>query len=308
MRFFLSAALAASMVAPATACVFDAYSVDQIRTFSVDLALYIDGQPTQQRFHLEQPFRVHYEALLDVASDGKAEVPQLRIRPQAMLASTESEAMFDDATRVVFLFTVPAAPAPWLPPPPPDPIGVFADYYRPELGGVVRTAHGFNLFGVDANTPDIQSVTQTASGWTTNVLGPFRDPEPIDWVTALGTKFFIPQEVTFDIAATNWGWTDATIPLTAPDCLCSGDHNADGAVDQADMDLVLLNWGMLPPPEWTHDPPEFVRQGSLDAVLIAWGDVSPAKLMGASAVPEPATCVILLIAAFFARVCTNVRD
>lgn len=82
------------------------------------------------------------------------------------------------------------------------------------------------------------------------------------------------------------------IPLCIP-----GDYNGDGFVSQADLDLVLLNWGNdsgVAPPGWIKgfpiepDPGQLmpiVSQNELDAVLLNWGagQASPAL-----AVPEPA--------------------
>jgi hypothetical protein len=63
--------------------------------------------------------------------------------------------------------------------------------------------------------------------------------------------------------------------------------------------MVLLDWGAgIGEPrvgDWRHDVPDRVNQFALDAVLLAWGDRSPAKLMGAGAVPEPATLVLAAI-------------
>lgn len=62
-----------------------------------------------------------------------------------------------------------------------------------------------------------------------------------------------------------------------------GDFDGSGRVDQADLDFVLLNWGL-------------VDQEELDAVLLTWGHSTP---LAASAIPEPPTmplaaaCVIM---------------
>jgi len=55
-----------------------------------------------------------------------------------------------------------------------------------------------------------------------------------------------------------------------------GDFTGNGRTDQADLDLVLMNWGAStgppPPPNWTTDPGgSFIDQGELDAVLSGWG-------------------------------------
>jgi hypothetical protein len=55
-----------------------------------------------------------------------------------------------------------------------------------------------------------------------------------------------------------------------------GDYNNNGRVEQGDLDLVLLNWGIegTPPPlGWINDLPEgIIDQAELDAVLLDWGD------------------------------------
>jgi hypothetical protein len=76
-----------------------------------------------------------------------------------------------------------------------------------------------------------------------------------------------------------------------------GDYNASGAVEQADLDLVLLNWGnQLTDPAaagWiTHLPTGPVDQSELDTVLLNWG--SSASTIATSTVPEPSAAVILL--------------
>jgi hypothetical protein len=84
-----------------------------------------------------------------------------------------------------------------------------------------------------------------------------------------------------------------------------GDYNNNGTVEQADLDLVLLNWGAdgtTPPNGWTNNLPEgTIDQAELDGVLLNWGNT--AALGVASGVPEPGTQVLLVlaIAAMFAR-------
>jgi hypothetical protein len=61
---------------------------------------------------------------------------------------------------------------------------------------------------------------------------------------------------------------------TAP--LIAGDYNANGSVEQADLDLVLLNWGAPADPApagWIHDlPTGNIDQDELDGVLLNWGN------------------------------------
>jgi len=75
----------------------------------------------------------------------------------------------------------------------------------------------------------------------------------------------------------------------------SGDYNASGQVEQADLDLVMLAWGSEETPaQWISNPPTgAVDQQELDAVLLNWGSGAPP---GAGSVPEPSTIVLCLIA------------
>ncbi len=71
-----------------------------------------------------------------------------------------------------------------------------------------------------------------------------------------------------------------------------GDYDNSGLVDQADLDLVLQNWGMMTDGRtriegWVADLPRgLVEQTELDRVLQNWGDAlaPPSKV---NAVPEP---------------------
>jgi hypothetical protein len=69
-----------------------------------------------------------------------------------------------------------------------------------------------------------------------------------------------------------------------------GDHNGNGAVEQADLDLVLLHWGQTAgtvPPTWIGPQPMgHIDQSELDAVLLNWGAMS-----AASAAPRQAPLV-----------------
>ena len=79
----------------------------------------------------------------------------------------------------------------------------------------------------------------------------------------------------------------------------TGDYNGDGFVSQADLDLVLLNWGdTVVPPAWVATD-QFdgvqVSQNELDGVLLNWGDGIPPV----TAVPEPASLVWLTLGGAF---------
>jgi T5SS/PEP-CTERM-associated repeat protein len=77
-----------------------------------------------------------------------------------------------------------------------------------------------------------------------------------------------------------------------------GDYNGNGLVEQADLDLVLGNWGAdaaVPPANWINDIPSgFIDQDELDRVLGNWG--TSADLRRNAAVPEPASwCLAALL-------------
>jgi hypothetical protein len=83
-----------------------------------------------------------------------------------------------------------------------------------------------------------------------------------------------------------------------------GDYNSNGQVEQADLDLVLLNWGAdgtTPPAGWINDLPfGQIDQEELDGVLLSWGNMLPGALVGAPGVPEPSTlALVLTVAAVF---------
>ena len=78
----------------------------------------------------------------------------------------------------------------------------------------------------------------------------------------------------------------------------AGDYNNSGQVEQADLDLVLLNWGAPadpPPAGWINDlpTPESIDQDELDGVLLNWGNSSAASAQ--AAVPEPSTLALALL-------------
>lgn len=73
-----------------------------------------------------------------------------------------------------------------------------------------------------------------------------------------------------------------------------GDYNGDGFVSQADLDLVLLNWGdSSVPAEWLAAD-QFdgvqVSQNELDGVLLNWGDGTPPSV---TTIPEPSVAALL---------------
>ncbi len=73
-----------------------------------------------------------------------------------------------------------------------------------------------------------------------------------------------------------------------------GDYNFSKFVDQADLDLVLLNWGGTGIPNgWTRDfPVGIVDQSELDGVLLNWGKVVPSPDFP-DGVPEPGALLVI---------------
>jgi hypothetical protein len=88
------------------------------------------------------------------------------------------------------------------------------------------------------------------------------------------------------------------------------DYDQSGVVDQGDLDLVLLNWGikhfengLSAPVGWTNDLPIGpVDQDDLDKVLLNWGRQSTAGLPAAS-VPEPSAAALLVASGLAAWIC-----
>jgi len=76
--------------------------------------------------------------------------------------------------------------------------------------------------------------------------------------------------------------------------LISGDFNADGFVNQSDLDLVLLNWGTdtttVISDGWinTLGLTDLVSQNELDDVLLNWGNGIPPRVT----IPEPTTLAV----------------
>jgi autotransporter-associated beta strand protein len=79
-----------------------------------------------------------------------------------------------------------------------------------------------------------------------------------------------------------------------------GDYNGNGLVEQADLDLVLGHWGSsaaTPPDGWVNDLPSgVIDQQELDRVLTGWGRSLAGLSAPAAAVPEPASCLLAVIA------------
>ena len=83
------------------------------------------------------------------------------------------------------------------------------------------------------------------------------------------------------------------VDMGAYECL-TGDVSFDGFVGQADLDIVLEDWGNGPPTDMRSDPngDGFVGQGDLDIVLSGWGQgtlpIPPTTAENVSALIAPA--------------------
>lgn len=83
----------------------------------------------------------------------------------------------------------------------------------------------------------------------------------------------------------------------------AGDFNNNGAVENGDLTLLLNNWGAAVPPVpagWTGDQPTTpaIDNSELTALLNNWGNTAGAGagVLGTTAVPEPGTCALVLVA------------
>jgi peroxidase len=105
-----------------------------------------------------------------------------------------------------------------------------------------------------------------------------------------------------DIIRRNTGLTnlqDNVFFVSALPAPLDGDYNANGLVEQGDLDLVLGNWGAEAnniPPTWINDPPVgFIDQEELDGVLVNWGNQQEA--LGLESIPEPSSLLLVGLAA-----------
>jgi hypothetical protein len=153
------------------------------------------------------------------------------------------------------------------------------------------------------------------SGDGSTLIG-YSDDGPFIWDTTHGMRN-IQQVLEGDYGLDLSGWTIQNVTAISADgrtivgngihlrqseawiatLTHTGDYNASGTVDQADLDLVLLNWGetLASPAElgWVNDLPDgIVDQAELDGVLLNWG--SAASSLATASVPEPSAAVLLL--------------
>jgi hypothetical protein len=126
--------------------------------------------------------------------------------------------------------------------------------------------------------------------------------------TAAGTTRDLMFEFTLSSGETMLGVVDYGAIPVGPGGI-PGDYNGNGTVEQADLDLVLLNWGAGGVPGgWVNDLPEGnIDQAELDGVLLNWGNMAAAGLGSAAGVPEPASWLIAMVALVAVCASRNVR-
>lgn len=162
--------------------------------------------------------------------------------------------------------------------------GTIGDSFFAQSGSEVNLfGTGFTLDGEEVTSLTRgEAFTVTDRGVT--LAGLLADGSPFEFELA---SVFVPSvKDVFEDGAT------VTITLVSGLSLL-GDYNGDGFVSQADLDLVLLNWGESEIPAGWIATDQFdgvqVSQNELDGVLLNWGDGTPPAV----AIPEPASLTIL---------------
>jgi hypothetical protein len=132
------------------------------------------------------------------------------------------------------------------------------------------------------------------------LLGPRSAPISLGTPFRPGSSRDLMFEFTLSTGETLAGIVDyGEIPDMPPPGGIPGDYNGNGTVEQADLDLVLLNWGQPGVPGgWVNDLPDGnIDQAELDGVLLNWGNMAAQGLGTTAAVPEPAAWVLILLGA-----------
>ena len=106
------------------------------------------------------------------------------------------------------------------------------------------------------------------------------------------------------VADVQWDYVNL-VQLATP---LDGDLNGDGFVGQDDLNIVLGDWGNMPPgdPRAETSGDGFVGQDDLHPVLADWGQGTPpvtlaGSSLSAAAVPEPSSLALAMLA--FGMIC-----
>jgi Concanavalin A-like lectin/glucanases superfamily len=95
---------------------------------------------------------------------------------------------------------------------------------------------------------------------------------------------------------------ESALTVAMPEPSLTGNFNLSNAVENADLTLLLNNWGATVPPTpagWLGTPltTPAVDNDELTALLNNWGATIGAGSASAAVVPEPATLVLMILAA-----------
>ncbi len=183
------------------------------------------------------------------------------------------------------------------------PLQVVGDFMD-EAGGAADWDPTDDLFNMSAQGDGYYTYDATIS---TPGIYQFKASFGEGWGDQVGTDGFSDNATSFGFETTE---TDEAVTLfvdLANQVLgvlsevaeLIGDYNGSGQVEQADLDLVLQNWGRDTdangvPTLWVHDLPEgLIDQAELDGVLLNWGATATPNLSGAN-VPEPAALTVIV--------------
>jgi len=109
-----------------------------------------------------------------------------------------------------------------------------------------------------------------------------------NWDTA-ATSISFRTQMSFDDALTMQ--EIAVIPNVGAPPATPGDYDGNNMVDPDDLNLVLFNWNMTSPVDWTTNVPSgLVGIDELNAVLFNWGNSQ-----SIATVPEPSALTLLLL-------------
>jgi hypothetical protein len=174
--------------------------------------------------------------------------------------------------------------------------GEFGRFVTAVGDNILAGAHGNSTGGIDT-----AGMAYLLDGQTGELLLRIPNPEPgefdfFGWtVAARGSDILVaaPNDTFGGLAAAG-----SVYLFEGPQPSIAGDYDADGVVDQTDLDLVLLNWGVpgVPPPEgWLSNLPGLiVDQRELDSALLHWGDVR-VSITDGRGVPEPSGLLIVAV-------------
>ena len=167
-----------------------------------------------------------------------------------------------------------------------------------DLDPVVSPNNSRETFKAIADTHWI-FLTEQLAGGPTAVIGNTRYTEYPRVGHNSWTRFYNSDDY-FD-----WMFSQSLTEIPPPTIL-EGDYNCDGIVSQADLNMVLLNWGNATFPGKETALPDggpfdgSMSQNELNAVLLNWGNTFP---LAATTLPEPSTLLLALAALSLVMCC-----